>query len=37
VIGIGDPDEMARLPFTPHGFIIRPVGEIAAALQGSGL
>jgi arsenite methyltransferase len=37
VIGIGDPDVMARLPFTPHGFIIRPVGEIAAALQDSGL
>jgi ubiquinone/menaquinone biosynthesis C-methylase UbiE len=37
VIGIGDPDVMARLPFTPHGFSIRPVGEIAAALQNSGL
>jgi arsenite methyltransferase len=37
VIGIGDPDVMARLPFTPHGFTIRPSGEIAAALQNSGL
>ncbi|MDT5129223.1 MAG: arsenite methyltransferase [Mycobacterium sp.] len=37
VIGIGDPDVMARLPFAPHGFTIRPVGEIAAALQNSGL
>jgi arsenite methyltransferase len=37
VIGIGDPDVMARLPFTPHGFAIRPVGEIVAALQDSGL
>jgi arsenite methyltransferase len=37
VIGIGDPDVMARLPFTKHGFTIRPVGEIAAALQNSGL
>jgi arsenite methyltransferase len=37
VIGIGDPDVMARLPFAPHGFIIRRVGEIAAALQNSGL
>jgi hypothetical protein len=36
-IGIGDPDVMARLPFAPHGFIIRRVGEIAAALQNSGL
>lgn len=37
VIGIGDPEVMAQLPFTPHGFTIRPVGEIAAALQNSGL
>jgi len=37
VIGIGDPDVMARLPFTKHGFTIRPVGEIAAALENSGL
>lgn len=37
VIGIGDPDVMARLPFTKHGFTIRPVSEIAAALQDSGL
>jgi arsenite methyltransferase len=37
VIGIGDPEVMARLPFTPHGFTIRPVGEIAAALQNSGM
>jgi arsenite methyltransferase len=37
VIGIGDPDVMAQLPFTKHGFTIRPVGEIAAALENSGL
>jgi arsenite methyltransferase len=37
VVGIGDPDVMARLPFTNHGFTTRPVGEIAAALQNSGL
>ena len=37
VIGIGDPDVMARLPFTKHGFTIRPVAEIAAALRNSGL
>ena len=37
VVGIGDPDVMARLPFAPHGFIIRRVDEIAAALQNSGL
>ena len=37
VVGIGDPDVMARLPFTKHGFTIRPVGEIVAALDDSGL
>jgi ubiquinone/menaquinone biosynthesis C-methylase UbiE len=37
VIGIGDPDVMARMPFTKHGFTIRPVDEIAATLQNSGL
>ena len=37
VLGIGDPDVMARLPFTKHGFTIRPVAEIAAALENSGL
>jgi arsenite methyltransferase len=37
VIGIGDPDVMVRLPFTKHGFTIRPVAEIAAALENSGL
>jgi ubiquinone/menaquinone biosynthesis C-methylase UbiE len=37
VIGIGDPDVMVRLPFTKHGFTIRPVSEIAAALENSGL
>jgi arsenite methyltransferase len=37
VIGIGDPDFMAKLPFTSHGFTIRPVAEIAAALENSGL
>ena len=36
VIGIGDPAVMAQLPFTSHGFTIRPVDEIAAALQNSG-
>ena len=37
VIGIGDPEVMAKLPFTSHGFTIRPAGEIAAALENSGL
>lgn len=37
VIGIGDPDQMATLPFTAHGFRIRPVGEVAGALEEAGL
>jgi arsenite methyltransferase len=37
VVGIGDPDVMARMPFTKHGFTIRPVREIAASLEDSGL
>jgi arsenite methyltransferase len=37
VVGIGDPDVMARLPFAKHGFTIRPVSDIAAALQDAGL
>jgi arsenite methyltransferase len=37
VVAIGDPEVMAKIPFTSHGFTIRPVGEIAAALQNSGL
>jgi arsenite methyltransferase len=35
--GRSPPEVMAQLPFTKHGFTIRPVGEIAAALQSSGL
>jgi arsenite methyltransferase len=37
VIGVGDPEVMAKMPFTKHGFTIRPVSEIAAALENSGL
>jgi arsenite methyltransferase len=37
VVGIGDPDVMRRTPFTPYGFTLRPVAEIVAALEQSGL
>jgi arsenite methyltransferase len=37
VVGIGDPEVMARAPFTPYGFTLRPVAEIVAALEQSGL
>lgn len=36
VLGIGDPDAMARLPFTAHGFNLRPIAEIIAALKNAG-
>ena len=37
VIAIGDPDAMAKLPFTQHGFHLRPIDELADAIQRSGL
>jgi SAM-dependent methyltransferase len=37
VIGIGDPDTMASLPFTATGFRLRPVAELTEALDGVGL
>lgn len=36
VLGIGEPEAMARLPFTSYGFTLRPVTDVAAALQNSG-
>ncbi|MVU76178.1 methyltransferase domain-containing protein [Nocardia sp. ET3-3] len=36
VIGIGDPDAMARMPFAPYGFTLRPVGEVIAAMERAG-
>lgn len=37
VIGIGDPDAMGRLSFTSHGFRLRPVADLEAALERAGL
>ncbi|MGX1771835.1 class I SAM-dependent methyltransferase [Nocardia brasiliensis] len=36
VIDIGDPDAMAKMPFTPYGFRLRPVAEVIAALEQAG-
>jgi arsenite methyltransferase len=36
VLGIGDPDAMARLPFTAYGFRLRPISEVVAALEKTG-
>ncbi|MFJ4650803.1 class I SAM-dependent methyltransferase [Nocardia sp. NPDC088792] len=37
VVGIGDPAAMARMPFTAHGFRLRPVADVIAALENAGL
>jgi arsenite methyltransferase len=37
VVGVGDPHAMARLPITPHGFTLRPIADVVAVLQDSGL
>jgi arsenite methyltransferase len=37
VIGIGDPDHMSRLPFTPYGFRLRPVNDVVQQLAAAGL
>ncbi len=36
VVGIGDPEEMRKYPFTAHGFRLRPVDEVAALLRAAG-
>jgi SAM-dependent methyltransferase len=37
VVGIGDPDDMARVPITAHGFRLRPVDEVVAGMAATGL
>ena len=37
VVGIGDPDAMARMPMTPFGFKLRPVDEVVAVAKSAGL
>ncbi|MGH3861485.1 class I SAM-dependent methyltransferase [Actinokineospora sp.] len=37
VIGIGDPEAMAKMPVTRHGFLVRPVAEVVETLEGAGL
>jgi len=36
VVGVGDPATMAKMPFTSHGFRLRPVPEVVDALEGAG-
>jgi arsenite methyltransferase len=36
VVGVADPQTMAKLPFTGHGFRLRPIPEVITALQNAG-
>lgn len=31
IVGVGDPDAMARMPMTPFGFRLRPVDQLVSA------
>ncbi|MEV0028689.1 class I SAM-dependent methyltransferase [Nocardia sp. NPDC050793] len=37
VLGVGDPADMARMPFTENRFRLRPIAEIVEHLQAAGL
>ncbi len=37
VVGVADPEWMSRQPFTRHGFVLRPVTDILAAMTSAGL
>lgn len=37
VIGIGDPEEMARAPLMAHGFHLRPAAELVASMAAAAL
>jgi arsenite methyltransferase len=36
VIGVGDPTSMASIPFTAHGFTIRPIDDLVRHLRAAG-
>ena len=37
VVGIGDPEDMARMPMTSYGYRLRPVDDVIAAAKSAGL
>jgi SAM-dependent methyltransferase len=37
VIGVGDPEAMDRMPFTAHGFRLRPLADLKASIADAGL
>jgi arsenite methyltransferase len=36
VVGVADPETMAKLPFTGHGFRLRPIAEVIHMLEAAG-
>lgn len=36
VLGIGDPDRMSKMPFTRHGFRLRPIDELVQIIREAG-
>jgi arsenite methyltransferase len=36
VLGVADPDAMAKLPFTPYGFRLRPIPDVTGHLHDAG-
>lgn len=35
-LGVGDPAAMVRMPFTKHGFVLRPITEVTESLRSTG-
>lgn len=36
VLGVGDPSQMSKMPFTRHGFRLRPIADVVGALRNAG-
>lgn len=36
VLGVGDPEQMSKMPFTKHGFRLRPIDDVVGALRDAG-
>ena len=36
VLGVGDPDQMSKMPFTRHGFRLRPIDELVPVIREAG-
>ncbi len=36
ILGVGDPDRMSTMPFTRHGFRLRPIDELVSVIREAG-